>query len=146
MAERLTQDLLKRLLEADDPQQFFEEAPPSENTLVDYLEELLARHGGTRADVARASGMNGTFTYDIFKAKCRPGRDSAIMLAFGLGCSYDEARRLLRYAGVSDLSPKAKRDAIIIWCINQGLSREECDDELWRLGEPTLLRTSKPKR
>lgn len=146
MAERLTQDLLKRLLEADDPQQYLDETFVGDNSLTDYLDKLLKRHGGTRADVARASGMNGTFTYDIFKAKCRPGRDSAIMLAFGLGCSYDEARRLLRYAGVSELSPKVRRDAIIIWCINQGKTREECDDELWRLGEATLLRTSKPRK
>ena len=66
-------------------------------------------------------------------------RDNAIMLAFGLGCSLVETQRLLRLAGVSELWPKIRRDAIIIWSIKEGLSREECDDELWRLGEKTLF-------
>ena len=61
------------------------------------------------------------------------------MLAFGLGCSLREAQRLLRLAGVSALDLKSRRDAIIAWCFKQGLSREECDDELWSFGERTLL-------
>lgn len=63
------------------------------------------------------------------------------MLAFGLGCSLRETQRLLRLAGVSELWPKTRRDAIIIWCVNNGKTMQECDDELWRLGEKTLLGT-----
>ncbi len=51
-----------------------------------------------------------------------------------------KTQRLLRLAGVSELWPKVRRDAIVIWSIKEGLSREECDDELWRLGEKTLFR------
>ena len=83
--------------------------------------------------------MHQTVVYDIFSGKSYPGRDNAIMLAFGLGCDLVETQRLLRLAGVSELWPKVRRDAIVIWSIKEGLSREECDDELWRLGEKTLF-------
>ena len=89
----------------------------------------------------RASGLHPTVVYDIFAGKSIPGRDRAIMLAFGLKCDLRETQRLLRLAGASELWPKVRRDAIIIWCINQGMTRSECDDELWRLGEKTLFGT-----
>lgn len=79
--------------------------------------------------------------YDVFAGKCKPGRDNAIMLAFGMHCNLRETQRLLRLAGASELWPKVKRDAIIIWCIDHKLNREQCDDELWKFGEKTLLRT-----
>ena len=94
-----------------------------------------------RAEVVRASGLNGTVVYDIFAGKSRPGRDHAIMLALGMRCTLRETQRLLRLSGVSELWPKVRRDAIIIWCIDHGFDRSATDDELWSLGEQTLFHT-----
>ncbi|WP_302383189.1 XRE family transcriptional regulator [uncultured Adlercreutzia sp.] len=139
--ERLTEDLLARLLAAPSPDGFLVEGFTSERSLADYLHELLMAKDLKRADVYRASGLNSTVVYDAFSGKSRLGRDNAIMMAFGLGCSLREAQRLLKLAGVAELYPKVRRDAIIIWCIDRGMSREACDDELWRFGEKTLLGT-----
>lgn len=139
--EHLTEDLVERLLASETPEAY----PLSgddvtlDRDLVDYLHELLRDRGMTRADVIRGSGVNGAFVYDIFKGKSTPGRDNAIMLAFGLRCTVRETQRLLRLAGVSELWPKRRRDAIILWCVKQGFTREACDDELYRLGELTLF-------
>ena len=140
--ERLTEDLLARLLASPSPQDYLEEGLTCERSLAGYLHELLASKGLKRADVYRASGLNPTVVYDAFAGKSRLGRNNALMMAFGLGCSLRETQRLLRLAGVAELYPKVRRDAIIIWCIDHGLSREGCDDELWRFGENTLLGTS----
>ncbi len=91
----------------------------------------------------RASGLHPTVVYDIFAGKSLPGRDNAIMLAFGLQCTLIETQRLLRLAGVSELWPKVRRDAIILWCVDHGMTREQCDDQLWGLGEKTLFKTSR---
>lgn len=139
--ERLTEDLLARLLAAPSPDGFLVEGFTSERSLADYLHELLMAKDLKRADVYRASGLNSTVVYDAFSGKSRLGRDNAIMMAFGLGCSLREAQRLLKLAGVAELYPKVRRDAIIIWCIDRDMSREACDDELWRFGEKTLLGT-----
>lgn len=139
--ERLTEDLLARLLAAPSPDGFLVEGFTSERSLADYLHELLMAKDLKRADVYRASGLNSTVVYDAFSGKSRLGRDNAIMMAFGLGCSLREAQRLLKLAGAAELYPKVRRDAIIIWCIARGMSREACDDELWRFGEKTLLGT-----
>lgn len=139
--EILTEDLLARLLTAEKPESYLDQGETIDRTLPDYLFELLADRGMKRAEVVRGSGVNVTVVYDIFAGKSIPGRDRAIMLAFGLKCDLRETQRLLRLAGASELWPKVRRDAIIIWCINQGLTRSECDDELWRLGEKTLFGT-----
>lgn len=137
----MTEDLLARLLAAASPDDYLDEGLTLERSLADYLYEMLADKGLKRADVYRASGLNSTVVYDAFAGKSRLGRDNALMVAFGLSCSLRETQRLLKLAGVAELYPKVRRDAIIIWCIDHGMSREDCDDELWRFGEKTLLGT-----
>ena len=137
--ERLTEDLLERLLAADAPEDYLACDLTIDRELAQYADQLRRERGLTKADVVRASELNGTFVYDIFSGKSRPGRDRAIRLAFGLGCTLRETQRLLRLAGVAELWPKTRRDAIIIWCIEQGKDLVACDEELWRLGEDTLV-------
>ncbi|WP_182431849.1 helix-turn-helix domain-containing protein [Bifidobacterium longum] len=137
--EHLTEELLDRLLASASIEQYLDEEPVTTHTLTDYLFERMEAHGLKRADVVRATGINATVVYDVFSGKSRPGRDHAIMLAFGLQCTLRETQRLLRLAGVSELWCKQRRDAIIIWCIRNGFDRISTDDELYRLGEPTLL-------
>lgn len=142
--ERLTEDLLERLLEASSPEAYLDaEGIEGNREFVDYLFERLGERGGKRAAVVRESGLNPTVVYDIFQGKSRPGRDHAIMLAFGLHCDLRQTQRLLRLAGVSELWCKQRRDAILIWCVEHGLTRAEADDELFRLGEKTLLGTDR---
>lgn len=141
-AEKLTEDLLERLLAAASPEAYLDEGETIERKLKDYLFELLGARGIKRADVCRESKLNSTFVYDIFSGKSLPGRDNALRLAFGLRCNLRETQRLLRLAGASELWPKSRRDAIVIWCIERGMSRACTDDELYRLGEKTLLGTN----
>ena len=139
--ERLTEELLERLFAAQMPEVYLDQGLTIDRELSDYLHELLVAKGLKRADVVRASGLNGTFVYDVFAGKSRLGRDHALMLAFGLGCDLRETQRLLRLDGVSELWPKLRRDAVIIWCVEHGFTRSQADDELYRLGEKTLFGT-----
>ena len=139
--ERLTEELLERLLAAQSPEAYLDQDLTLDRELPDYLRGLLAEKGLKRADVIRASGLNGTFVYDVFTGKSRLGRDNALLLALGLGCSLRETQRLLRLDGVSELWPKVRRDAVIIWCVEHGFTRSQTDDELYRLGEKTLFGT-----
>lgn len=140
--ERLTEDLLARLRAAASPREYLDADVTVDRTLSSYLGDLLAAKNVKRSAVIRASGVHPTVAYDIFSGKCaRPGRDKLIMIAFGLGCTLAETQRILRLAGVSELWAKIRRDAVIIWCIDHGMTRTMCDDELWSFGEKTLLGT-----
>lgn len=141
--ERLTADLLDTLLASSSPEAYLDQDLTIERSLADYLHELLEVKDMMRSDVIKASGVNGTFVYDAFKGKTKLGRDKAIMVAIGMGCTLLETQRLLRVDGVAELWPKTRRDAIIIWCIEHGYSRVQTDDELYRLGEQTLYHTGR---
>lgn len=140
--ERLTEDLLARLLQSGSPEEYLDQGETIDRELSDYLYSLLVANGMNRSQVARTSCINTQFLYNIFEGKSKPRRDNALMLAFALECDLRQAQRLLRLAGVAELWPKVRRDAVIIWCIEHGFTREECDDELYRLGERTILRVT----
>ena len=140
--ERLTEDLLARLLNSKSPEDYLSQGEAIDRELPDYLYALLDAKGMNRSQVARISSINTTFLYNIFEGKSKPKRDNALMLAFALGCDLRQTQRLLRLADVAELWPKVRRDAIIIWCIERGYTREECDDELYRLGERAILKVT----
>lgn len=137
--EPLTEELLERLLASTSPESYLSQAPTDDRSLSDYLSDLIRAKGLKRADVVRGSSVNSTFVYQVFNGTRQVGRDNAIRLAFGTKCSLRETQRLLRHAGVSELWCKTRRDAIIIHCVANGMSLAECDDELFRMGERTLV-------
>lgn len=59
--ERLTEDLLARLLAAPSVESYLGEPASTVNRdLPQYLREILDEKGMKRAEVVRASGLNGT--------------------------------------------------------------------------------------
>lgn len=137
--DRLTDELLSMLLESASPEAYLSEVRVEERQLSDYLQELLKTHGVARSEVIRASGMNATYCYQVFQGTRHPSRDNVLMIAFGMGCTLEETQRMLRFAGHNELWCKVRRDAVLIFCLEHHMSRVACDDELWRLGEKTLL-------
>lgn len=144
--ERLTEDLLARLLASESPESYLAQGETIDRELPDYLYSLLDANGMNRSQVARTSCINTTFLYNIFEGKSKPKRDNALMLAFALACDLRQTQRLLRLADVAELWPKVRRDAVIIWCIEHGYTREECDDELYRLGERVIFKVTSELR
>ena len=133
--ERLTEDLLARLLAAPNPDSYLGEGLTLQRSLADYLHELLAAKGLKRADVYRASGLNSTVVYDAFSGKSRLGRDNALMVAFGLGCSLRETQRLLKVAGRPALYARNRRDAAVLYGLTHGLTADDTQELLDKLGE-----------
>lgn len=139
--ERLTDELLRQLLASATPEAYLAESGISDRSLSDYLNQLLDEKGLRKSEAIRAAGINGTYGYDCFSGKAaNPSRDHAIMLALGLRCTLLETQRLLRTAGVSELWAKVPRDAVIIYGVQHGLTREQVDDDLYRLGFETLVK------
>ena len=140
--KRVTAELLDQLLASTSAEAYLASAGDNLELrkLSDYINELLVEKGLTRAEVFRAGGINPTYGYDAFSGKRENlSRDQLLMLAFGLGCTLPEAQRMLRLAGSRELWPRIPRDAIIIRCLEAGFTREQTDDELFRLGEKTII-------
>lgn len=138
MEEPLTEDMLHELLEAPDPARFIDRAEVSPRSLDQYLNELLAAKGLRRSNVVHGAGLNETFGYQIFTGARRASRDNLLKIAFAMGLSLREANRLLQAGGVNGLYCKNRRDAIIIFCLNNGYTLQKAEEELYRFGEATI--------
>lgn len=138
MKEPLTEDLLSELLSAPDPERYIEQHALNECTLAEYLNELLEEKNLKRVDVVHDAGLNETFGYQIFTGSRHASRDNLLKIAFAMRLSLREANRLLQVGGANNLYCKNRRDAIIIFALNNNYSLQKTEEELYRFGEQTI--------
>lgn len=93
----------------------------------------------TKLELVKRSYLNASYVYDILNAKKRPSRDTVLRLAFGLRLNLAECNRLLKFAEYSDLYPRDKRDAVIIFHIMNGSGLPEANDQLHEMDLPLLF-------
>ena len=139
MDEPLTEELLDELRNSSSADDYLKSHPTTTRVLSEYLGELLVTHERERKDVIREAGIDSTYGYQLFTgARKSPSRDKVLALAFAIGCSLRETDRLLQAAGVSKLYVKERRDAIIIFCLDQRASLEEVNETLYHMNERTI--------
>lgn len=138
VTERLTEEVLQELLDAPSLDEFIDAHEFPAVTLPEFLERMLEKKGLKRSRVVRMADLNETFGYQIFTGARNPSRDKVLQIAFAMALSLRETNRALMAAGASSLDPKCRRDAIIIFCIDQGCSLQKVNEELYRLGEDTV--------
>lgn len=101
------------------------------SSLSEYLELLLSEKKLKKSEVINKSNIEKYYAYQIFNGnKENPSRDKMIMLAFGMGLTVEETRKLLKIAKVSDLYVRSPRDSIFIFCLNKGLGIIEVNEYL----------------
>ena len=110
---RLTEELLNRLLRSTDISSFLDSEHIVDLEFTDYLHDVLERHGLTRADVVRASGLNPTVVMTSSQGKAVRGVTVRLCCRSGLiaicrrrnGCS---VWRVYRSFGASnDVTPSS---------------------------------------
>ncbi len=131
-----TSTLLRRLFKAPDLKRFLEgNSTEMEIPLFhDYITELCRTMGQVPERVIKMASIERTYGHQLFNGTRKPSRDKVIQLAFGFGLSVDEAQKLLKIAQKSLLYPKIKRDAVILYCLNNQKSIIETQSVLETLG------------
>lgn len=105
-----------------------------------YLATLLKKYSISKNEEINNSAISQIYGYQIFSGKRpNPSRDKILQLIFGMSLNLEDSQRLLKLAGVSELYPRIKRDSIILFAINKGLTIEKCDELLFELGEKTII-------
>lgn len=104
-----------------------------------YLYSLISEKNVTIGEVGTKALLSRSFSYQIFSGSRIPGRDIIIRIALVLKISLDETQRLLKLADRGALYPKVKRDAIIIYAINNSLELVHTEETLINLGQRSIL-------
>ena len=89
----------------------------SEVSFTEYLAQLCDEKGLIPERVILQAGLGRTYGHQIFNGTRRPSREKVLQLAFGMQLDVETAQKLLRAAGRSQLYPRLKRDAVLLYCL-----------------------------
>lgn len=104
----------------------------ADGTIEDSLKKLLAEKQMIKAEVIRRAELSDSYAFQVFSGrKTNPSRDMVICLAFGFGLNPDETQAMLKAFGLSYLYAKHKRDCIILYSLQHGLTVPEANELLF---------------
>ncbi len=143
MDEKTTRELMNILNRADTParlETYLEELPAHmpPQTFSEYFLSLPEVQALPRVDIVKASGLERTYCYQILNGTRAPGRDKVIALGLAAGLSLAKIRRALEICSLGILYSRNRRDAILIFSVNRGITVQETQELLVEFGEKPL--------
>lgn len=127
-----TEYLNKKLMESTDVKSFISENKTmvGKQLYSDELYKLIDASGKKNTDIFQNANIAESTGYQILSGKRNPSRDVVIQLSFALKLSITETNRLLKLAEKSALYVKNKRDALLIFAINNNYTLMEANELL----------------
>ena len=110
----------------------------TEPTCAQVLQTLLEQAGLSAPEWIAAADISKSYAYQLLRGERIPGRDILLRTALVLRLSLKEAQRLLAVGGCGALYPKIRRDAAVIFSLNQHMTLLETEDLLASLPERSL--------
>lgn len=107
-------------------------------TCSQMLLELLAGAGLTAPEWMAAADVSKSYGYQILRGERVPGRDILLRTALSLQLSLKETQRLLAVSGCGALYPRVRRDAAVIFALNQKMTLLQTEELLSSLPERSL--------
>lgn len=135
-----TSVLFKLLFKAPNLEQFMQKNAEEMKlkSFSEYITELCKEQGEVPEHIIRRANIERSFGHQIFRGARKPSRDTVLQLAFGFNADVDTAQELLKYARMSALYPRVKRDTVIIYCLHNRLPMMETQRGLHEMGLPLI--------
>ena len=131
--KKLTDELMKELNSTSQIDKYLNENGDYllDTTLSDYLCIKIEEKGLTKAGIIKKSEINEIYGYQILSGKRVPSRNKLLSICIGAEFSISEINDALKISEFSPLSPKKKRDSIIIFCIKNKYPIWKINEELY---------------
>lgn len=107
-------------------------------TCAQVLRDLLERSGLSIPEWIAAADISKSYGYQVLRGERIPGRDILLRTALALPLGLKETQRLLMVGGCGALYPKIRRDAAVIFALNQKMTLLETEELLVSLSERGL--------
>ncbi len=135
-----TTALCNNLFKTDDLKQFLQKNADELHVpkFYEYIAKLCRGRGEVPERVIKRANMESSFGHQIFSGRRNPSRDTVLQLAFGFEADVELAQTLLKYAARSQLYPRVKRDAAIIYCLHNHITLMEAQEILHELDLPLI--------
>lgn len=102
------------------------------------LRKLLDQAGLSASEWMAAANLSKSYGYQILRGERTPGRDVLLRTALVLRLSLQETQRLLTVGGCGALYPRVRRDAAVVFALNQQMTLLETEELLASLPERSL--------
>ena len=141
MQKKSTSDLHQDMMSHSDLNQFLSENRElfQHSTAQELLQELFDKKGISKAVLAKQSGMSEVYLHPVFSGRRNPSRSRILCMCFGMHATMEETQDLLKKAGLAQLYPREKRDAIILYGLLHGMTLFEVNDKLFEEDEEALI-------
>ena len=139
-----TSKLLSRIRRAKSPEEalaWHKEA--GEPAFQDVLYDLLEEKGLKPKEMIQRCQLGRSYFYHILSGKKIPSRNMVLRLCLCAGANLEQTGRLLRLAGCAGLYPKLRRDALLIFALEQQMDMHRANTLLLEEGETPLCREDK---
>lgn len=97
-------------------------------TFSEYLNHILDAKHMSKAQVLSKTTIQRNYGYQIFDGSKVPNKDKVIQLSLGFGLDLRVTNNLLSLSNNGMLYPKVKRDALLIYCIENHKSVYETNE------------------
>ncbi len=136
-----TADLMSALKDSESFDSFREQNQPDlvDSNVAKMLGEIIEQKGLSKSQIISDSQVNRVYAYQIFSgAKDSPNRDKLLALLISMQLSLGEIQDFLKRNGYPALYARSERDAMLIFCIEKGMSVIDINCELFSHGKKTL--------
>ncbi len=105
----------------------------------EYLCEIMSEMEISVPELGNRTLLSRSFTYQICSGERVPTRDIIFRIALSLCLGVDKTRRLLKLANRGELYPKVKRDALIIFALNNNYDLYKTHELLAEMDQEGLV-------
>ena len=139
-------DKLFEMIETD-PENFLNEIGSSrlasqKSLFTDYLYKVMDEKNMTFKQLSVMTNISLSHIYQISSGQKGAGRDNAVLMAIAMGLDLEQTQKFLKLSHNGMLYPKVKRDAILMCCIECGMTVEETDNKLVENSEKGLIQSA----
>lgn len=135
-----TSTLFRLLFKTSSMEHFIKKYPGEMQmpSFSEYIKGLCKGQGEVPEHIIKRANIERSFGHQLFRGSRRPSRDTVLQLAFGFNADVEKAQELLKFAGMSALYPRVKRDAAIIYCLHNRFNIMETQRVLHEMELPLI--------
>lgn len=140
--KKTTDELFHNLKVSSDLEQYFvvNREELVQDKLGDYLYQLLDKKKIMATQAAQRALLSKSQIYNILNDTTKPSRAFIIRLSFGIQATLEQVQQMLRLSENQLLYPRVKRDAILIFALENKLSLEDAHELLEKRGMEGLIK------
>lgn len=108
-------------------------------TCARLLREIPEKAKMSVSEWIAGANISKSYGYQILRGERTPGRDILLRTALVVQLSLKDTQRLLAVGGCGALYPKVRRDAVVIFALNQKMTLLETEELISSLPERSLF-------